>query len=154
MKRINQNLAIEQLDRKLIELKSLIDLIPPERGWLFTIRTSLNMSLRQLGSRLKISPQSVNEIEKREVEGSLTLKRLQQVADALEMKVVFAVLPKDGSIEKMIEKKAHAIAREIVLRTSNTMKLEDQENSNERIARAIKEKSEEIKNNMPKYLWD
>jgi hypothetical protein len=46
------------------------------------------------------------------------------------------------------------IAKEIVLRTSNTMQLEDQENSKERIEKSIKNKTEEIKTEMPKYLWD
>jgi hypothetical protein len=34
------------------------------------------------------------------------------------------------------------------------MKLEDQENSKIRLEKAIKNKAEEIKNKMPKYLWD
>jgi len=40
------------------------------------------------------------------------------------------------------------------LRTSNTMKLEDQENSRQRIEQAILEKTLSIKNEMPKKLWD
>ena len=70
------------------------------------------------------------------------------------MKFVYAVVPKDESLEKMIEKKATEIAREIVLRTSNTMRLEDQENSNERIEKAIKNKASEIMNSMQRNLWD
>jgi hypothetical protein len=34
------------------------------------------------------------------------------------------------------------------------MTLEDQQNSKERIEKAIKQKTEEIKYEMPKYLWD
>ena len=40
------------------------------------------------------------------------------------------------------------------MRTSHTMKLEDQENSEERIKKAIKDRAEKIKNELPKYLWD
>ena len=54
----------------------------------------------------------------------------------------------------MIEKRAFEIASEIVLRTNNTMTLEDQQNSEQRIKKAIEEKTIEIKNQMPKYLWD
>jgi hypothetical protein len=54
----------------------------------------------------------------------------------------------------MIEKRAMALAREIVLRTSNSMKLEDQQNSDERIDRAIQEKATEIKDELPKYIWE
>jgi hypothetical protein len=34
------------------------------------------------------------------------------------------------------------------------MRLEDQENNPKRIQKAIKEKTEELKSEMPKYLWD
>lgn len=34
------------------------------------------------------------------------------------------------------------------------MTLEDQQNSNQRINRAIGQKTEEIKYEMPRYLWD
>jgi hypothetical protein len=54
----------------------------------------------------------------------------------------------------MIEKRAKELAQKIVLRTSNSMKLEDQENSGERIEKAIQEKTEEIKEELPKYLWE
>ena len=149
-----RKLLIDQLDRKFSSLKNLNDLNAPAKGWVYSIRTALKMSLRQLGSKLGISAQSVKEIEQREADGSITLKSLREAADALEMKVVYAIIPKDDSIENMIEKRANKIAREIVLQTSNTMMLEDQENSNERIEKAIKEKAEEIKIKMPKYLWD
>ena len=96
----------------------------------------------------------MKEIEQREADGSITLKSLKEAASALDMKLVYAVVPKNESIEMMIEKKATEIAREIVLRTSNTMRLEDQENSNERIEKAIKNKASEIMNSMPRNLWD
>ena len=154
MKIQQQKLLIEQIDRRIKEVKSLGDLNPPIKGWIHSIRIALKMSLRQLGLRLKISAQSVKEIEQREMNGSITLKSLNEVANALNMKVVYAVVPQNENIEKMIEKRAIEVAREIVLRTSNTMRLEDQENSKERIERAIREKAREIINTMPKYLWD
>ena len=154
MKIQQQKLLIDQINRKFAVLKSLGNVSIPDRGWIFTIRTALKMSLRQLGMRLGISAQSVKEIELREADGSITLKLLKEVANALEMKVVYAVLPKNESIESLIERKANEKAREIVLRTSHSMSLEDQQNSKSRIEKAIKEKAEEIKNNLPRFLWD
>ena len=52
------------------------------------------MSLRQLGNRMGISAQSVMEIEQREVDGSITLKSLKEAANAIEMKLVYAIIPK------------------------------------------------------------
>jgi hypothetical protein len=40
------------------------------------------------------------------------------------------------------------------MRTNTTMTLEDQQNSRERIEKAISQKAVEIKFEMPKYLWD
>lgn len=154
MKIRQQKLIIEQLDRKFLTLKSLNQFSSPERGWIFNIRTALKMSLRQLGKRLGISAQSVKEIEQREAEGSLTLRSLSDVAKALDMKLVYAIIPKEETLEMMIEKRADKIAREIVLRTSNTMSLEDQKVSDTRIKKAIEEKADEIINKMPRYLWD
>jgi len=34
------------------------------------------------------------------------------------------------------------------------MKLEEQENKEERLQQAIKDRAEQIKQEMPKYLWD
>ncbi len=150
----NQRLIIEQVDKKLSLLKPLEKIETPERGWVYTIRIAMKMSLRQLGNRLNMAAQSAKEIEEREMNGSITIKSLREVADALDMKLVYGFVAKEDSIEKIIAKRANEKAREIVFRTSNTMKLEDQENSEARIAKAIKDKTEEIKNKMPKYLWD
>lgn len=149
-----QKLLIEQVDKKLSQFKPMEKIIVPQKGWVSSIRAALKMSLRQLGNRLKISAQSVKEIEEREANGSITIKSLREVANVLDMKMIYGFVPKGESLENIIDKRANEIAREIVLRTSNTMKLEDQENSNERITNAIKNKAEEIKNKMPKYLWD
>ena len=154
MKIQQQKLLLQQIDRKFNNAEVIKQMNLPNKGWINAIRTAMKMSLRQLGNRMGISAQSVMEIEQREVDGSITLKSLKEAANALEMKLVYAVIPKNESLEMIIEKKANEIARDIVLRTSNTMRLEDQENSNERIEKAIKEKAKEIIDTMPKYLWD
>jgi len=154
MKNKKQHLLIEQVDRKLTVFKPAENVIMPSRGWLNAIRVSLNMTLLQLGKRLAITPQSVKDLEMREAAGNISIGRLREAAKAMDMKLVYGFVPVDGSIEKMIEKRAMVLAREIVLRTDNSMKLEDQQNSNERIDRAIQEKAMEIKDELPKYIWE
>ena len=149
-----QRLLIEQADRKLAAFRPLGIINIPEKGWIHTIRVALGMSLRQLSNRLRITPQSVKEIEVRESKGSITIKGLKEVGTALDMQLVYGFIPKGQSIEDMIEKRAIEIAKDIVMRTSNTMMLEEQENSKARIEKAIQNRAEEIKTKMPKYLWD
>ena len=147
-------LLIEQLDRKFEKLSSIDDLIMPSEGWVYSVRTALKMTLKQLGSKLGITAQSVKEIETREKLGTVTLNTLKEVGNALDMRLVYGFIPKDKTLEHMIEKKAVEVAKEIVMRTSATMALEDQQNTMERIKAAIQDRAEQIKSEMPKYLWD
>ncbi|MFI5148109.1 MAG: mobile mystery protein A [Bacteroidia bacterium] len=155
MKDSKQWLLIGQIDKKLESAKGLdTKIVPPANGWINGIRKALKMSLRQLGLRLKKSPQNIIALEIRETTGAITINTMKDVARALDMKFVYAFVPKDLSLEEMIEKKAREKATEIVQRTSNTMMLENQENTSERLQKAIKDKTEELKNTIPKYLWD
>lgn len=154
MKGANKKLMIEQLDKKLSKFAQIEDNYIPQGGWIKAIRSALNISLVQLAKMLKKSSPTVMELEEREAEKNITLKKLAEVGEALNLKLVYGFVPKDGSLEKFIEKRAYKIAEEIVMRTSHTMKLEDQENSEERLQKAIKDRAEKIKNELPKYLWD
>lgn len=149
-----KRLQLEQLDRKLRGFNTAAQVTPPPTGWLKAVRVSLGMSLQQLADKLSITKQSVQEIEKREKEGNITLKTLKDTASALDMQLVYGLVPKDGTLDDLIERKAKELAIRIVSRTSNTMKLEDQENSKQRIKKAIEERTTIIKNEMPKMLWD
>jgi predicted DNA-binding mobile mystery protein A len=154
MKDPKVKLIIQQLDRKFEQLINIEDLAIPTEGWVNAIRHALKMSLRQLGSRMGITAQSVKEIETREKLGSISINSLKQVGMALDMRLIYGFIPNDKSLEQMIQKKALDLAREIVMRTSGSMLLEDQENTMERIREAINDRAEQIKNEMPKYLWD
>lgn len=149
-----KKLQIEQLERKLNGFFSAQKIPTPTTGWLKAVRVSLGMSLQQLSHKLSITKQSVQEIELREKEGNITLKNLRETADALDMQLVYGLVPKDGSIENLIDRKARELATRIVFRTSNTMKLEDQENTKQRLKKAIEERTVIIKNELPKILWD
>ncbi|MCA6495998.1 MAG: mobile mystery protein A [Sediminibacterium sp.] len=144
----------QQLNNKLLEISPLQSIPVPPIGWIKSIRTALGMSLQQLGKKLNVTKQAALDIERREREGSITIKSLKDVANALDMQLVYGFVPKDGSLDALIEKKATALAKQIVMRTHQTMKLEDQANSAGRIDDAIRERVAVIKNEMPKILWD
>ena len=149
-----KSLQIQQIDNKILAYSNLQKVAVPPIGWIKAIRTALGMSMLQLGNRLSITKQSVQDIEKREQDGSITLKALKETAKAMDMQLVYGFIPNDGTLEALIDRKAKELAKQIVLRTSNTMKLEDQENSKQRIEKAIEERAVTIKNEMPKSLWD
>jgi predicted DNA-binding mobile mystery protein A len=151
---LNRKLIIEQLDRNLVKLSVLKEVGVPSRGWINAIRTALNMSLVQLARKLSKAPVSVKEIEEREQYKTITLKKLIEVGEVLDLQFVYGFIPKELTIEKMIEKRARQVATEIVMRTSHTMKLEEQENREERLKQAIQDRTEILKQDLPRYLWD
>jgi predicted DNA-binding mobile mystery protein A len=150
----SNSLKLQQLNHKMAAFAALKQVAIPPTGWIKAIRTSLGMSLQQLGNKLSISKQGVLDIEKREKEGAITIRSLREVAKALDMQLVYGFVPNDGSLEALIEKRSVQLAKEIVLRSSNTMHLEGQGNSEKRIKKAIKERAEMLKNDLPKILWD
>ena len=134
-----KSLQIQQLNTKMLAYASLQKVAPPPTGWIKAIRNAIGMSMLQLGNRLSITKQSVQDIERREKDGSITIKALREAARALDMQLVYGFVPNDGSLELLIERKAKELATQIVMRTNNTMKLEDQENTKQRIVKAIQE---------------
>ena len=149
-----KSLQIQQLNTKMLAYASLQKVAPPPTGWIKAIRNAIGMSMLQLGKRLSITKQSVQDIERREKDGSITIKALREAARALDMQLIYGFVPNDGSLELLIERKAKELATQIVMRTNNTMKLEDQENTKQRIEKAIQERTTIIKTEMPKTLWD
>lgn len=148
------NLQFLQLNEKIVKLTDLQNITAPPTGWIKAIRNAIGMTMEQLGKKLSITKQAVLDIEKREKEGSISIKSMHEIARAMDMKFIYGFVPNSGSLEQMIEKRALDIATKIVQRTSTTMKLEDQENTNKRIENAIKERAVEIINKTPKILWD
>lgn len=151
---MKNQLQRKQLDEKLHVYSVLRNVNMPIGGWVKAIRTTLGMSLEQLGNQLGVTKQSVQSLEKREKEGNITINSLKEAAQAMDMEFVYALIPKDGSLEKLIERKAEILAKEIVMRTTQTMALEDQENAKKRIIEAIEERKRDIIENNPKMIWD
>jgi len=154
MNNLERKLLIEQLDKKFKKLSILDEIQIPEKGWINTIRTALNMSLSQLAKRLKKTIPSVKETEEREANKNITLKKLMEVAEALGLKFVYGFVPKEKSLGKKIESRALQVAENIVMRTSHMMSLEEQQTSKDGLKKAIKKRAEKIKQEMPKHLWE
>lgn len=148
-----KNLQRKQLDNRLQAMKKVDIMHMPPRGWIYTIRTTLGMTLAQLGRRLQISPQAVAQLEKREVEGQITVANLREALAALGVQSTHAVIS-PTSLRDIIHRQAERKAREIVMRTSQTMALENQKNTDKRLEAAIREKTHELEQNIKSSLWD
>lgn len=145
---------LDQVSRNLAVFQQSGQLLIPSEGWIRTIRKAINMNLAQLARRLQKKPPTVNDFEKREQAGTITLQSLRDIAEAMDMQLVYAIVPKEGTLAEMVDRKAKEKAKEIVNRTHTTMALEDQENERARLMNAYTEKKNELKTEMPKFLWD
>ena len=109
-------LQIQQLNHKMQVAAALKKITPPPIGWIKAIRTALGMSLQQLDNKISITKQSLQDIERREKDSSITLKTLKEAAIALDMEFVYVFVPKDGSLNNLIDRKAKELATKIILR--------------------------------------
>lgn len=117
--------ARHRLDERLATLKPENRLVPPPKGWIRAVRDALGMTGSQFAARLKITPQSVADIEKSEATGSIQLKTLSRAAEALGCTFVYALVPKT-SLEEAVQTRARRIAMKDLQRVAHTMKLENQ----------------------------
>jgi len=152
--RDQKKLMVEQLDKKIIPFIEAGKIQVPDKGWIHSIRTILNMTLEQLGQKLSMTRQGVKRIEKSEASGTITVNLLKEAGNALEMRLVYGFIPIHGSFENLIDLKARELAEKIVMRTNHNMMLENQATDKESINKAIQELSVEIKRELRKSLWD
>lgn len=92
-------------------------------------------------------------MERREMDGSITLQKLREIAAALDMQLFYGLMPNEGSLERMVEKRALQLAKEIILKTMQSTSSESNE-INEKIITAIEKFAEKIKLELQKQLWD
>ena len=152
--RSQKNLLLEQLDRKLKPFQACEMAIVPNNGWIKNIRTTINMTLEQLGKKLSITKQGVKRIEESEAAGTITLNSLKEVSAALDMKFVYGFIPLDGSINALIERKSRKLAEKIIFRTNHNMLLENQAIDKATLKKSIEDLSHEIKVELKKAIWD
>lgn len=120
------NLRIKQLDRSLEPFRAAKAIPRPQRGWLRAIREALGVSASEVGRALGTSRQLPLQLEKAEAEDRITLKSLRAAANALDCDLVYALVPKRGSMHDLAETRARVQARKHVLGVEHSMALEDQ----------------------------
>jgi predicted DNA-binding mobile mystery protein A len=121
-----RRLRIEQLERGLKPFVAAKDSPRPQRGWIRAIREATGITLREMSRRLGKVPSLVVSLEKSEAEYRISLGSLRAAAEALGCDLVYAFVPKSGSIHELSEARARAKASENVRAVEHTMSLEDQ----------------------------
>lgn len=112
------------------------------------------MTNKQLARRVGVkAPQSVEDMQEYEVGGTIKLQTLRKLAEALECRLVYALVPREP-LEDIRRERARAVARRLLKRVSHSMSLEDQAVSKKMEESELNRRIERLLAGNPKTLWD
>lgn len=117
--------ARRHLDARVNSLTSLGSLDRPPRGWIKAIRNALGMTTEQLARRLGTTQSAVVILEQSEAAYKIRLNSLLKAAEALDCRLVYALVP-NRPLESMVRERARQIAADHFHAVQHTMTLEDQ----------------------------
>ena len=98
----------------------------PRGGWLRAVREALGIPQSKVAKAIHVKQQSIVSFEKAEAADRITLSNLRRIAEAMGCELVYAIVPKSGSIQELAEQRARSEATKRVLSVQHTMALEDQ----------------------------
>jgi len=146
-------LRLHQVEETLKPFRRVAQAPTPTGGWIRAIREALGMTNVQLARRLGKASQTIEDVQKSEVNGTVQLKTLREVAEALGCQVVYAVVPL-----KPLPQVRLARAREKALQSlspvAHSMKLEDQGVGAKEEKRQLEVMIQRLLAGNPKRLWD
>lgn len=143
------------VEQKIETMTSLNEPTPPS-GWIRAIRVSLGLSIRQLAELVGVTHASINQIERREPLKRVTLSSLEVIAEAMDCKLVYAIIPKnsDSSLEKILEHRALNAAAKILSQVDHTMKLEAQGTNTKALKIEVKRLARELIETNDPLIWE
>lgn len=146
-------LRLKQTEESIVPFRALLNKDIPRRGWIRAIQEALGVTNVQLAKRLKLKPQTIEDMQHYEVSGTIKLQTLRKLAEALDCRVVYAVVP-PKPLDAMRRDRAQEIASRQLRHVAHSMKLEDQGISETEEQRVLDRLIEELLNGNPKKLWE
>jgi len=152
MARDYSKLKLEQTQELLRPFRRFSRAQSPRGGWVRAIREALGMSAKQLGTRLRVTRQTVENLERSEANGKITLDSLNKLAKALGCRVIYALVP-EKPLEEIQHDRARQIAESLMKPVSHSMKLEAQSIGEREEQRQRERITESLLQGDPKKLW-
>jgi predicted DNA-binding mobile mystery protein A len=138
------------LDERFAALGSAAHLAVPAHGWIRALRQALGMTTAQLATRLGIKQPSVIAIEQSEIKGTVQLATLRRVAEALDCRLVYALVP-NKPLETTVRERARLFLRRRRGPVEHSMLLEDQAVPARNVEKRL---DETVRETNPKLFWD
>lgn len=149
-----KDLKLKQVDELINKLNPQIPYVKPKDGWLKLVRMALGMSARSLAKKVGLTQSRIALIETGEVSGTITLNTLEKVAEGLECKLVYFLVPKAKSLANLRETQAYKKASELDSYAEHHMKLEEQSTAYIYQKESIEKLKNEYLKNWPSDFWD
>jgi predicted DNA-binding mobile mystery protein A len=151
-----KDIARKQMLNKVSQVAStpMGQIQSPKGGWIAYVRKALGMSGAQLGRRLSLSRGRIAQAEKAEAEGGVTLRTMQDMAEGLGCKFVYAIIPEGGDLEAVIEAQARNKATAIVKRASTHMALEKQALADKQNHAEVERLTQDLMRNPSSKFWE
>jgi predicted DNA-binding mobile mystery protein A len=140
----------KHLDARLAEFARIVHPDAPVKGWIRAVRQSLGMTTAQLAARLAVSQPAITAIETSERRGTIELATLRRAADALNCRVVYALVPQ-STLELTVRDRARAFARRRRAPVEHSMSLENQKVQDEDVEARLDGILGETN---PRMFWD
>lgn len=125
----------------------------PSEGWLRTMRKALGMSGAQLARKMGLTRSQISQSEKNELSGAISLKTLQAMAEAMNCRVVYALVP-NGTTTELVADQAQKKAEQLVRQAHIHMALESQALHPEQLRIEEERIKYELIREMPNDLWN
>lgn len=153
MKKTFRKLMREQVQEKTDMYANILDQQPPSAGWISTIRNALGISMRALAKKMGCTQANIAALEDRERKGTITLESLNQVAAALNCRLVYGLVP-IKPINEILEDQARLVARKRMRIVNQTMALEDQALTKSQLRSQENNLAQQILEGPTNKLWD
>ena len=118
-------LRLQQIEETIRPFRALIGTQSPRRGWIRAIQQALGVTNRQLAKRLRLKPQTIEDMQEYEAKETIKLQTLRKLAEALDCRLVYAVVP-NKPLEEMRLEQARKVAQRQLKPVAHSMNLEAQ----------------------------
>jgi predicted DNA-binding mobile mystery protein A len=144
----------DELQDSLEPFREALDAKVPAEGWVRAVREQLGMTNVQLAARMgRKAAQTIEDMQKNEVSGALTLRNLRALAEAMECRLVYAVVPAK-SFGKVRRDRARLLAARELEGAVRPVGQEGREARVESEKQALDELVQKLLDGSPKKLWD
>jgi len=148
-----QQIKINQLDRKFKRKVLMRDIEVPREGWIKEIRSAFKLTYAQLAKKLSITPSAIKKFETNEINGKINLKSLNKIADAMNCKLIYALVPHE-SLEKIIDDRIDYVAVNMISHIDYSMMLEKQSLNGKILKEQMDNLKSKLKNNFSSKIWN